>query len=73
MYYFGTPVLDLKQSEVPGSEAGIFWELYALQSSSRFLSRVTIGLLLGISFGLFACVFAQHIWEGMRYVIPVLA
>lgn len=66
-YSLKTPVLDKDNQELTDSEAGIFWEVYALESDSRFYLRLIIFTLLFLSLFSFSHVLLQHIFEGARY------
>lgn len=72
-YLLKTPILveaqDGDTQEEEGAEAGIFWEVYALESDSRRGHRATILLLLFFSFVLFMLVLLQHIWAGAAYIL----
>lgn len=69
-YVLKTPVLCENGKEVPNSEAGIFWEVYALESDSRLPVRITIFILLIASLLLFVSVTGQHILAGLEYAFP---
>ncbi|WP_143829433.1 hypothetical protein [Zhongshania aliphaticivorans] len=68
-YCLRTPVLVNDKEKHSDAEAGIFWEVYALESDSGFYLRLAISILLTLSGLTFLLVLAQHIIEGARYAL----
>jgi hypothetical protein len=66
VHALGMPVFD-KNGIVPDSERGVFWEIFGRYSSSKFISRLAIVLLLLVSLGTFLSVLFQHIATGILY------
>lgn len=71
VYISGFPIKGSPE-EVDEAERGVFWEIFGRYSSSNYMCRILIRVLLLFSALLFLVVLLQNIYVGVTYLAPSL-